>query len=871
MIMHYFDADDDIEQVPDSGQNSPTSPAKLPTPDNRNYGEPVNLEIVESIFLQQKREIMQKFKPIDISFMKHVILDNPMGQSEITKLLQFQSRWFPKESLSTFKSGKKLLDAVDELQLSVDYELRNISFKEIAISLPPEFKLLAKRYYQTMDSNVYIRPMRKVIQTTLQDRSLDSHFQYKFKRQIDSQNNRLYSEAWSSDRCETLQNMLPDGATALLLTIGSDAAIATKLGKKSFHPFHLDFANLNKGYRKILSNRSRQLLFYMPKIHKNSNSESKSPAWLLAFKRAFFHAVLRTALSDIEDWIREGVELESPDGRIRWYFPVLMHVNGDYPELCMLSLTVAGKSAPMTCCFVPEDHLCDCGDPCGKFYDLKTTKKMKELIQQGNEINAKTSRQNFFKAYGIVEHIQNAFYALGPTFCIHEAITPDKLHVNESGVFAHHLWLFIKANIEKEYPENGLDLLDSRFVILSKFPAKFPGIKTFKNGVTLHSRLTRDDYQAIMKSLLLCAVDLFNEQQLECFKTFNDLVMTISSTAFTDTDLDAMQQKFVQFEQQIKCFLANSKVQSKLCFPKLHTFGQFAHLIRKLGAPDGYGTEAVEASHVNDVVKAYLASNRKNAEEQMMRFVARQDKMIILSRVFGWAENTQKIGIGLQHKLVKVMHMSFFHILDKSSDLQYSGIKAKISKHLELATNKAVFYRTVKITDHDEDGIPAIQHLRTGPTYMHCCLYDVGTGNGIKGSNWALGGLVALFRRRQILIVSSCAWDQSPGSPLESLGSTPSFALCAWDQSLGSPLESLGSTPSFALCAWDQSLGSPLESLGSTPSFALCAWDQSLGSPLESLGSTPSFALCAWDQSLGSQLLAEIQFHTVYVQKSQLI
>ncbi|KAI9337262.1 hypothetical protein BDR26DRAFT_1008583 [Obelidium mucronatum] len=446
------------------------------------------------------REIMRKFKPIDISFMKHVILDNPMGQSEITKLLQFQSRWFPKESLCTFKSGKKLLDAVDELQLSVDYELRNISFEEISISLPPEFKLLAKRYYQTMDSNVYIR--------------------------------------------------------------------------------HI------------------------------------------------------------------GVELESPDGRIRWYFPVLMHVNGDYPELCMLSLTVAGKSAPMTCCFVPEDHLCDCGDPCGKFYDLKTTKKMKELIQQG--------------------------------------------------------------------------------------------IKTFKNGVTLHSRLTRDDYQAIMKSLLLCTVDLLDEQQLECFKTFNDLVMTISSTAFTDTDLDAMQQKFVQFEQQIKCFLANSK--SKLCFPKLHTFGQFAHLIRKLGAPDGYGTEAVEASHVNDVVKAYLASNRKNAEEQ-------------------------------------------------SSDLQYSGIKAKISKHLELATNKIMM--KMEFQRYNICGLAL-------PISTVACM--------IPGDQLPRGP-----------IVSFCAWDQSLGSPLEFLGSTPSFAFCAWDQSLGSPLESLGSTPSFALCAWDQSLESQL--LAEIPQF----------------------------------------------------
>ncbi|KAI9348158.1 hypothetical protein BDR26DRAFT_915928 [Obelidium mucronatum] len=659
--------------------------------------------------------------------MKHVILDNPMGQTTVSRLLKFLAASIPKEYLPSFKTGKALHKAVDQLQLSVDCKRHVISFDEISISLPANYCEDARTFYDSMEPIVYIRPLRKVIETTLQDRSLQNHFVYAFEEQKDSENNRIYSEAWSSGRCKELQEMLPAGATPLLLTMGSDSAVATKLGKNSFHPFHFDFANLNKDYRVILSNRSRKLVFYMPDIKRKSDSQSNSPPWFTTFKRAFFHAVLRLVLSDIEDWIKYGVHLESPDGRIRHFYPVLMHVNGDYPELCLLATTIAGKSAPMTCCFVPEDHLCDCGDPCGKHYDVKTTATMKTLIEQGNLLATKTARTKFFKSKGIVEYIQNAFYAFGDTFCIHRAITPDKLHVNESGVFAHHLWEFIKVIIEKEHTVIGKDLLDSRF---RRLPT-FPGVKTFKNGVTPHSCLTKDDYQSIMKSLLLCVEDLLDDNHLECLKTFIDLVMSISASSFTDSDLDAMQVQFEIFEEQVKCFLQNSP---------------YAHMIRSLGAPDGYCTEAVEASHVSDVVKAYLATNRKNMEEQMIRFVARQDKMLLVCRIFGLNNSKERSMTGESHKLLKYLFQTSISQLNRAADLDLNGIQKKIASHVNVKDNKIKFYRTVKIVDHDEDGKETIQMIKGGKKDQEHCLYDVGMGNGIKGCRWRLGGVVAYFK-----------------------------------------------------------------------------------------------------------------------------
>ncbi|KAI9330111.1 hypothetical protein BDR26DRAFT_899968 [Obelidium mucronatum] len=111
----------------------------------------------------------------------------------------------------------------------------NVSWKAFLSTIP--FPIMSCLLLHTST----IWSMRDLIRLRLQDSSLQSNFAYCFTKQFNSAGERLYDEAYSGDYCEELQNQLPNGATPLLVIFSSDAALATKIGKQSFHPLILDF------------------------------------------------------------------------------------------------------------------------------------------------------------------------------------------------------------------------------------------------------------------------------------------------------------------------------------------------------------------------------------------------------------------------------------------------------------------------------------------------------------------------------------------------------------------------------------------------------------------------------------------------------
>ncbi|KAI9333834.1 hypothetical protein BDR26DRAFT_805720, partial [Obelidium mucronatum] len=179
---------------------------------------------------------------------------------------------------------------------------------------------------------MFARPISKIIRSQLEDSSLDGHFAYCFTKQFNANGDRLFDEAYSGDYCETLQNKLPNGSTPLLLSFSSDQAQASKIGKESFWPKILTLGtNIAKGIRKKLNTRASKLVTFLPNIKPLKKSHSNTP-FLTAYKRAVIHASLSELFSDILPWIKNGVDLVSPDGKVRKYFPCLFNFNGDYPE-----------------------------------------------------------------------------------------------------------------------------------------------------------------------------------------------------------------------------------------------------------------------------------------------------------------------------------------------------------------------------------------------------------------------------------------------------------------------------------------------------------------------------------------------------------
>ncbi|KAI9331565.1 hypothetical protein BDR26DRAFT_1010869 [Obelidium mucronatum] len=362
----------DLQAIEDSNMDNEFDdfPDEIPELHSR-YGVPVD-NSVSNHELSVATYIRQQFTGADLDFMQHVILDNPMGQTAITFRLQ-------PEHVPTFKTGKDLHQRLDSSNhLSVDYKKANVLLSKILSNLATKYHPQARAYYQRRPCFLYLRSMRDLIRLRLQDSSLQSNFAYCFTKQFNSAGERLYDEAYSGDYCEELQNQLPNGATPLLVIFSSDAALATKIGKQSFHPLILDFGNIKKSLRKKLNSRSSILVTYLPIV----SPMKKSDAFLTAYRRAVTHSALELIMFDIKDWIKDGADLISPDGRLRKFFPCLFNFNGDYPEQTLFStVSPLCKSFPMPCCLVPADCLSECGKSC-LFWGVKTTEAMTRSFQR---------------------------------------------------------------------------------------------------------------------------------------------------------------------------------------------------------------------------------------------------------------------------------------------------------------------------------------------------------------------------------------------------------------------------------------------------------------------------------------------------------
>ncbi|ORY20167.1 hypothetical protein BCR33DRAFT_644594, partial [Rhizoclosmatium globosum] len=155
----------------------------------------------------------------------------------------------------------------------------------------------------------------------------------------------------------------------------------------------------------------------------------------------------------------------------------------------------------------------------------------------------------------------------------------------------------------------------------------YPGFNSFSKGVSKLSKLTKKDYSSIMMGLLPCIVDLVPVDCVLCLRTLLDIAIMIASTCHTSDSLDALKEKLQQFEEEVEFFKILGK---DMNFPKMHILATFVDAIKKFGASDSYGTEHLESTQRVNVVSAYQNTNRKNSEAQMIRYVTRKEKVLLI-------------------------------------------------------------------------------------------------------------------------------------------------------------------------------------------------------------------------------------------------
>ncbi|KAH9918470.1 uncharacterized protein B0H18DRAFT_1122982 [Fomitopsis serialis] len=140
--------------------------------------------------------------------------------------------------------------------------------------------------------------------------------------------------------------------------------------------------------------------------------------------------------------------------------------------------------------------------------------------------------------------------------------------------------------------------------------------------------------------LLACLVGKIPKKAILAFRSILDFIYLAQYTTHDDTTLQYMEDALKTFHSN-KTILVDLGVRDHLNIPKFHSLLHYVDAIRLLGTTDNYNTEAFERLHIDYAKKGWRASNHRDARPQMVRWLARQEKMVVLSStIHRWLRST---------------------------------------------------------------------------------------------------------------------------------------------------------------------------------------------------------------------------------------
>lgn len=409
-------------------------------------------------------------------------------------------------------------------------------------------------------------------------------------------------------------------------------------GDVAAHAVYMSLANLDMETRASTSGGAWILVAYIPKSkfeHAMSAMQDRPKAvrtqLLGVLNRRLFHRCMQVITRPLRRTQPHNVV--DPEGHVRSVLYELAGYIADLEEQWM----VAGLGK-QTCphCVCDANHLGDAesGLPRTPADVLRTIRRIKKDYKAA--WGRSPSLEEFVKLAGEkhLNGVDKPFWKTLPKLNIFEVLSPDLLHGFHK-YFYDHIYRFNRTGM-------GHNEYDARI----RAQIHFAGDRTFLHGVSHISQMTGMEHRILERThlpIVANAPGVINDKVVRATRGAVDCIYLAQLPTQSDRSLQAYETAYEAFMANRQAWIENGTRRGKkeviphFNIPKMHVIRHHTHHVRRKGSAVNFSTETMEHLHIG-VKDAYRASNRRQWEEQTVRWLNRHEKMRDYEAWMLWCE-----------------------------------------------------------------------------------------------------------------------------------------------------------------------------------------------------------------------------------------
>ncbi|KAH9007984.1 hypothetical protein EDB83DRAFT_2509248 [Lactarius deliciosus] len=523
--------------------------------------------------------------------LSEILLESGLSNNLSEKLLELFR-------LCKTGKGEVTVERLAEFQTAWEHtSLKLTPFELSTVSVPYKSK--------NLEFNVHYRPLWDWAKDLIQSSQLAKHFHWDAERIFrctGDESVRVFNEPWSGDAFWDAQSQIPQGGNPLAFILYANKTKLSSFGTTQGYPVVARCANLPTTIRNGNGFGSGRVVGWLP-IVKEDPMERNKPAFV-NFKRTVWHESFFVIIQSIVTHSKTGCWLECGDGVKRWLFPMVLILSADYEEQCVMSLIRGTKAkSPCPICLVKNDELVDLT----KTWPLRTATHSQELVQQARGHKRVKDHEALLSTYGL-RNVNNVFWTLSHTDP-HRALSFDRLHSNNSGVFGYHLWGAFKALIGRYSREE-----EAKVDAQCRAVPHWSGLYHFDEVMNV-SFTDGTKHEDLSKIIVFAAHNIIEQSDMggwlliRALRSFTIVDLYLSFEEHTQLTIAAGRRELAKFGDLMQAW----------DFPKMHALVHSFNDIEMKGATRNYNTKPNEKLH-GHIKKAYVRrTNFKDVAPQILK------------------------------------------------------------------------------------------------------------------------------------------------------------------------------------------------------------------------------------------------------------